>query len=336
LESRTNYSGFENFKSIDIEVRERLYKDIDKDTCAEQFFLDGSWPVTDYKTLLLNSFSSIDTPKLLYLSGGIDSEMLALSMIEAGAQFTPVILHWTAVGKVVNSYDTEYAIRFCREHNLEPIIREFNIPALWHSTEFYQLAVDVGIVSPQQITYAHAVLELDKEFPDHMHMFGGEVRYLSDVEAEDNRLADLVMLAKVTPGYDTLGYSKSNSVGNPASVVLTYDATAGTWTIQFLGLGTNSGSPTSGSWTTTPGSAYEYRNIDVDVLQNTDPPNVDIVPPSLDLTWYSLTSVTTIASVAIDFGGGGNTVEVLFTIDVRATASPATVVTTTIILQAQN
>jgi hypothetical protein len=78
---RPKYTGFEWVSEEDYIIREKLYKVIDKDQTREQYFLDDTVPELDYLTLLKESLP-VNGNNLLYLSGGIDSEMAALAMIQ--------------------------------------------------------------------------------------------------------------------------------------------------------------------------------------------------------------------------------------------------------------
>lgn len=67
-------------------------------------------------------YKKINKPKFLAMSGGIDSEVMAISFIEAGVEFTPFILKYEVNNCVINSHDTVYAEDFCKKHKIEPVI----------------------------------------------------------------------------------------------------------------------------------------------------------------------------------------------------------------------
>lgn len=82
----------------------------------------GSW-----KTELINTAKRIGKaskkPLYLCLSGGIDSEVMALAFIEAKIPFKVLTLkHQTDT----NIHDISYAERFCQDNNLEQIFVEFD------------------------------------------------------------------------------------------------------------------------------------------------------------------------------------------------------------------
>lgn len=57
----------------------------------------------------------------LGLSGGYDSEFIAVTLLRNNIPFTPLIF------KDLYSRESDYAIYFCKQHNLKPIIYEYNV-----------------------------------------------------------------------------------------------------------------------------------------------------------------------------------------------------------------
>ena len=89
---------------------------------------------------------------------------------------------------------------------------------------------------------------------------GGEVRYRSNFEYDNGTIANIAMLSKTTPGYSGTNYNVATgpSGSNSGSITLTYSS-SGSWSISMAhGDGSATGSPLSGTWTTTPSSTYEY------------------------------------------------------------------------------
>jgi len=82
--------------------------------------------IVEFKTAGMNvakdigsSYSNI----YLALSGGIDSEFAAQCFLDSGVPFTPII----AEIKGSNEFDYWYACRWCKEHNIKPIVIEVSL-----------------------------------------------------------------------------------------------------------------------------------------------------------------------------------------------------------------
>ena len=223
LPSRKKLTGFENFKKIDEAFR------IEQRTNFNILWVPGKVvnkyipKITDYKTALINSTREFTKPTLLYLSGGIDSELVALAMLDAKTAFTPVIFHWTDnSGKIQNDEDTKFANAFCEKHNLTPINKTVNIEHLWGTAEFKQLVRDLELTSPQISTHAYIVKLMNEELPNHTHLLGGEVRYKSDYEEQDGTIANVVYANKIIPtqfNFHGLAISQTSLGGDTSSTV---------------------------------------------------------------------------------------------------------------------
>lgn len=67
--------------------------------------------------------NSTTRPLMVCLSGGLDSEIIAKAFLECNIPFTAISFKHSAG---TNLYDIEYAIRFCKKHNVEHKIIEFD------------------------------------------------------------------------------------------------------------------------------------------------------------------------------------------------------------------
>lgn len=64
------------------------------------------------------------------ISGGMDSQIIFLSFIEAGINFTPLIVNLTDTnGNIINGHDTSAAFELCSRFNKKPKVTTFN----WNS-----------------------------------------------------------------------------------------------------------------------------------------------------------------------------------------------------------
>lgn len=338
LVPRTKLTGFESFMKLDAEFR------IKQRTNRKIIWTPGevtkkySTSVKDFKTTLIKSVQEFSKPALLYLSGGVDSEVVALAMIDAKKSFTPVIFHWTdSSGKAQNDEDTKYANAFCEKHNLSPLNRIINIEYLWGTPEFKQMADDLGLISPQLTTHAYMVKFMDDELPNHTHLLGGEIRYKSDYEMDDGTIANLVYANKISPApyagvqYYTL---QNNNVGEGSSntsqgfgigqggtyLFYTNTSSTGTWTSY--------GDPVTGPLVDAPGT-FECRITKT--VDGSKTGNGNGVCSSSPSTGWASGNYVAVHIFSLNGGSGGapyitTWTDTFYTAEYRAVATPGTVV----------
>lgn len=272
IQDRKKLTGFENFSELDLNFRKEIAPQIE---IAQAVFSDNvNTPehAESYKDALKTTLALYSNP-LLYLSGGIDSELIAYAFLEANLKFTPVIFNWTnKAGEIQNTEDTKYAFDFCEKHSLTPIVETVDIETLWGSDEFKRLALDVQLVSSQLITHAWMTLYMNQKLPNSTHLFGGEVRYFANFKNSDHEITNLVTLTKVTPGYNN-GTMTAFTFGTGSTAAPYYGAAF----LNFTNILSNpyqsyspvtwwtfsssdSFSPSSGVYSTAPvyASAYTY------------------------------------------------------------------------------
>lgn len=101
---------------------------------AEVTFWPVSRPVKSFKeeitTTAKNIYSSASKPLYLGYSGGIDSEVIARAFLECNIPFTAITFRYL---NNVNSYDINYAIKFCKENNIKHIIVDVNPIEIYQS-----------------------------------------------------------------------------------------------------------------------------------------------------------------------------------------------------------
>ena len=337
IKSRTKLTGFEKFKKMDIGFRTKMspviplhftpLMAVDKTTESSSI---------DYKDALKNSLKTIENP-LLYLSGGIDSELVCLALLDAGIQFQTVMFEWVDdTDFILNEEDLSFAREFCRVHNISPIVERVNVQSLWKSLEFEQMAIDIGIVSPQIITHAYSIQLMSKKFPDVTHLFGGEVRFQSDYLLDNGEQTNLVYLDKVFyPGYNGVTYTLTENGGgfgvDRLALYLSYGSLGpGYWSVTTDGVGSLATSPitaaTYGQWTTTPGSSYQYRITAVSSTVSSPYAVPDIAP-----TAYAAVQdvIVSLGPLGVD-GGSTQNWAANWTIQVRVVGQATPVCTTTI------
>ena len=260
VKARPKFTGFETLKKQDNQFR----KDINFFITTPQFSplltvehdSDKNIEVS-YKTALKESLLNIENP-IVYISGGLDSEIVANAFVEIGKKFIPLIYYYVDdYGNLLNKHDIGYAYAFCKKHGLNPVIKQLNVPKLWQTVEFRQLAIDLQIASPQLVTYAYMIQQTDEQYPNHTHVFGGEVRFRSNYQYAD-RNYNLVFLDKLVPGYNGQTYlSPALLFGGFSTVGLIYYGNSleapGTWEVQSYAEGfPQPVTIANGVWTTTP------------------------------------------------------------------------------------
>lgn len=368
---RGKLTGFEQLNKIDMHFRASVSNFISDPQWSDTFIFapfENSIK-TSYKTELKTYLGQNFNNSLLYLSGGMDSELVANAMLDARVKFTPVIFEFIGSnGRIYNGADIKFAYAFCSRHGLVPIVKTLNLDELWNSTDFIQLAIDMQIVSPQIVTHAFMIKIMEAQFPGTAHVFGGEVRFYTNHLRDDGRYANLVILDKLTPGYNGGAYEahgRNDGTGiSSTSLSLNYTAGYGvtqTWNIYQQASGTgafvnNYGSPTSGNWANSSSiiiSAYSYRIVSASVTEDCSPGVPSLVPswqtltsqtPSSATSWNSISSGTNyVGSVSAQSlpnisGIVGQWIysRCIYGIEVRASASPLNVLSTTVNLYASN
>jgi hypothetical protein len=212
IENRTKFTGFEKFHKLDQSVRSKMNNHIQGLIGKIEYEKPTKeYVIGSYLDELKNSFKKFNNP-LLYLSGGIDSEFVALAMLDAEVKFTPVIFQWVNDSQqVLNTHDILYALDFCNEHHLTPLIRRVNLEKLWNNIEFELLAKETQNSSPQVNTYVYMIEQMAEEFKDSTHVFGGEVRFR--IVEHETKISNFVTAAKVSPtGYNGATYNLRNGV----------------------------------------------------------------------------------------------------------------------------
>jgi hypothetical protein len=93
-------------------------------------------PFVEFKkacSLVAEEIYELHKTKKLFvaMSGGCDSETVANSFYNLGIPFTPIIHEFFYVGLETTYSDTWWAKRWCKERNIEPVIRKLTYPELF-------------------------------------------------------------------------------------------------------------------------------------------------------------------------------------------------------------
>lgn len=232
LEFRHKKTGFEKIPKLDQDCRNKISKVVLFPQFTGTCIIDNEEEshLKNYKDHLSNFLIKLDNP-ILYYSGGLDSELVAMSLLDNGKKFTVVTVEWIYEGKVINEYELNYAYKFCRNNSIIPVIKQINVEELWNSNEFFQLASNLGIVSPQLVSHAYVISIINQEFPNRTHLFGGEVRFQHHL-LDSGEMAKLVFLDK--PSVQTFDGYATGTVTAPLGTT--------TCTIKVWGAGGGGGS----------------------------------------------------------------------------------------------
>lgn len=172
---RTKFTGFEKVQEQDKKIREYLIQQIP----VEDNTLQNSYNASHgtFEEELRSVLSTIENP-LLYLSGGIDSEFVARWFLKFKIPFDPITISWSFRYRTINLHDINYAVNFCKLHDLT--YREINIDLeqYWKSEKLLEVAHAINRTSPQHCAYVMAVEHIDGILKNKTHIMSGENRYV--------------------------------------------------------------------------------------------------------------------------------------------------------------
>lgn len=100
----------------------------------------------------------------LCLSGGYDSQFLALSMIESDIKFNVVIYESLWGNNVVNANDVMFSEKFCKKYDLPYEIKSIDAKDFFENTKMIPMVKKYRNSSPQILFHIHflSILEADK------------------------------------------------------------------------------------------------------------------------------------------------------------------------------
>lgn len=270
---RQKMTGFENFIKTEKNFKQEISKFIveGQNSPLQLIYNNEHDQKLNYKQQLVNFCKTVENP-LLYLSGGLDSELVANSFLEGNNKFKVVIFEWLDNnGYITNGNEIFYAYRYCQKHNLIPIIKKINIDQLWNSNEFKKFAIDLQIFSPHLCTHAYMIKLMSEEFSNVTHVFGGEVKFKTNYLLDNGQKSNLVWLDKVVPQYDNQVYTCPYAgYQQTASIALYYTSCVEggftePWSWEIYGSpgyifdNNNPSTAKAGIYATPPAGCYEVR-----------------------------------------------------------------------------
>jgi hypothetical protein len=111
-------------------------------------------PWKDELIIAAKEYTKFNRHLFVSMSGGIDSEVTAISFLNAGIPFTPLILQYEFNNKILNNYDIKYAFEFCTKHNLSPMIHSVN------PVEFVKMATSDDYAKYTQIAGVYMYVQI--------------------------------------------------------------------------------------------------------------------------------------------------------------------------------
>jgi hypothetical protein len=127
-----------------------VYNFDDKDQQLWIDFGQAEYIPTSFKDECLRTAKLIgeaaDKPILLFLSGGVDSEVTARSFIEAGIPFEVATANIVHNGKIINEHDTMYATSFIKKFNLN--VHTVNINFIELANRYKQIRETKNLSEP--------------------------------------------------------------------------------------------------------------------------------------------------------------------------------------------
>lgn len=108
---------------------------------------------------------SIDSDDIIVpMSGGVDSEVVAQTMLMANREFTPVIMRYKMHGEYINEYDFKSAENFCNKHGLDILYLDLDILDFYESGKFMEYSEKYYCSSPQLCTHLWMMDKIDGFF----------------------------------------------------------------------------------------------------------------------------------------------------------------------------
>jgi len=136
----------------------------------------GRYPF-DFRTECVNAAKlikeSTDLPIYVLLSGGIDSEIVARSFIEANIPITCIIARFDGL---LNEYDVGHAFKFCTRYDIPYEVYDVNIIDFWKN-DLMKYAIKTNCISPQ----LPVIMWLSDQVNGHVVLGSGEC-YISKNE----------------------------------------------------------------------------------------------------------------------------------------------------------
>jgi len=191
VRSRKKFTGFENVMELDNLHRKKLKELFTKDLSSTFEIEFGSLdtpPVDEFQNINFleacikaaewhgEQARLLDKKIYVCMSGGLDSEVTAISFKLAGVEFTPLIVDYN--GK--NSHDTSYATVWCLENNIRPTIHVLDLEKFFEK-EMYEYAEYSKVTSPQILTYQKIVDIACGQYNGYI-VLGGEIRVYANAD----------------------------------------------------------------------------------------------------------------------------------------------------------
>lgn len=97
--------------------------------------------------------------EVLY-SGGTDSELVLLTLLESKIPFTAVTMVIKVDGCILNTHDLYYSEKFCREHNIEQKKIDFDAGSFYENGDYLNYLIPYRITEPHVASHFWLIEQL--------------------------------------------------------------------------------------------------------------------------------------------------------------------------------
>ena len=99
---------------------------------------------------------------IVFFSGGMDSNVVAESFRLAKVPHEIFIMRYN---NGWNDYDIKYAIDWCEAYNVKYTLYDADVLSFWRGIDWYNIAIESRLTSPQQIYYLYVATEKVDGYP---------------------------------------------------------------------------------------------------------------------------------------------------------------------------
>lgn len=99
---------------------------------------------------------------VVFFSGGMDSNVVAESFRLAKVPHEIFIMRYN---NGWNDYDIKYAIDWCEAYNVKYTLYDADVLSFWRGIDWYNIAIESRLISPQQIYYLYVATEKVDGYP---------------------------------------------------------------------------------------------------------------------------------------------------------------------------
>lgn len=117
---------------------------------------------SNFQDKITSVLSDIQDEIAVPLSGGLDSEWVAWSLLKADRVFTPAIMRYHANGQFLNTHDFVFAERWCDSNNISPVYFDLDVVDFFGNGKFLEYAKNYYCNSPQLCCHLWLIEQIGK------------------------------------------------------------------------------------------------------------------------------------------------------------------------------